>query len=93
MVTAEEPAKAGDVYVTLSHCWGKAQFLKLEEQRVDEFRKGIKVESLPKTFQNAIKFARRLGQKVRYIWIDSLCIIQGRSKAQREDWLTESAKM
>ena len=93
VVTSEEPPKDEDVYVTLSHCWGKAQFLRLEEGSIPEFRRGIALERLPKTFRNAINFARRLGRKVRYIWIDSLCIIQGQSDAQRRDWLQESAKM
>ncbi|RDL34348.1 uncharacterized protein BP5553_07476 [Venustampulla echinocandica] len=93
VVTNEDEPKKGDVYVTLSHCWGKANFLRLEEGTISEFQKGIRLETLPKTFRHAISFARRLGRKVRYIWIDSLCIIQGQSDAQRRDWLNESAKM
>lgn len=35
---------------------------------------GIEINTLPKTFQDAVEATRRLG--VRYLWIDSLCIIQ-----------------
>jgi hypothetical protein len=42
---------------------------------------------LPRTFQDAVLVTRRLG--VKYLWIDSLCIIQD----DVEDWQTESGKM
>lgn len=42
---------------------------------------------LPKTFQEAIALTRKLG--VRYLWIDSLCIIQD----DHHGWEVESAKM
>lgn len=42
---------------------------------------------LPKTFQDAIVFTRQLN--IRYLWIDSLCIIQD----SKEDWELESAKI
>ncbi|EON64499.1 hypothetical protein W97_03731 [Coniosporium apollinis CBS 100218] len=43
--------------------------------------------SLPQTFEDAITVTRNLG--VKYIWIDSLCVVQD----DPEDWATESAKM
>ncbi|KAL1616270.1 hypothetical protein SLS54_008563 [Diplodia seriata] len=56
---------------------------------IDEFTKnGIEMKKLPLTFRHAIDFASRLGQ-VRFIWIDSLCIIQD----DNEDWLTQSKEM
>ncbi|KXX78515.1 Heterokaryon incompatibility protein 6, OR allele [Madurella mycetomatis] len=42
---------------------------------------------LPATFQDAIDFTRRLG--LRYIWIDSICIIQDSPK----DWAEQSSLM
>jgi hypothetical protein len=42
---------------------------------------------MPKTFQDAVLFVRQHG--VRYLWIDSLCIIQD----SPEDWAFESARM
>jgi hypothetical protein len=93
----EEPGMRG-LYVTLSHCWGGASFTKLTEEKIDDFKKAINLKDLPKTFEDAIRFARRLGDKpgqVRYIWIDSLCIIQADkpSKVQMADWLEQSAQM
>ncbi|EPE30622.1 heterokaryon incompatibility protein [Glarea lozoyensis ATCC 20868] len=83
-----------EFYVTLSHCWGKAKFTTLTENNIEEFHEeGIEIDTLPKSFQDAIRFSRRLSKYVRYIWIDSLCIIQGKSKNQYEDWLRESASM
>jgi hypothetical protein len=38
------------------------------------FLKSIPYEALPKTFQDALLVTRNLG--VRYIWIDSPCILQ-----------------
>jgi len=78
-------------YVTLSHVWGKdkARITSLTEENQPKYQLGISLASLPPTFQDAIHFARRLDRKIRYIWIDSLCIMQ----KQRADWLSESAQM
>ncbi|KAL5322577.1 hypothetical protein ACEPPN_010550 [Leptodophora sp. 'Broadleaf-Isolate-01'] len=97
----EERQMMRGFYVTLSHCWGGATFAKLTEDKMAEFKRGIHLKDLPKTFENAIRFARRLGQKpgqVRYIWIDSLCIIQAAqpkkpTETEKADWLKESAEM
>ncbi|KAF4945383.1 hypothetical protein FGADI_11985 [Fusarium gaditjirri] len=48
---------------------------------------GIFVADLPKTFQNAVSVCRYL--EIPYLWIDSLCIIQG----DPEDWARESPQM
>lgn len=80
LVSKDEGHSMQGLYVTLSHCWGGATFAKLTEDKIDEFKQGILIKDLPKTFEDAIRFARRLGNRpgqVRYIWIDSLCIIQG----------------
>lgn len=76
-------------YVTLSHCWGDAEVFKLLNENLDELKQGIAVSSLPATFQHAIDFARRLSTSIRYIWIDSLCIIQNNDM----DWKQESIRM
>jgi hypothetical protein len=57
-------------YVTLSHCWGITQHLTLKKKTSDELHRGISIQRLPKTFQDAIAVARRL--RIQYIWIDSL---------------------
>ncbi|KAK5651449.1 hypothetical protein OQA88_12456 [Cercophora sp. LCS_1] len=48
---------------------------------------GIPVSHLTRTFQDAINLTVQLG--LAYIWIDSLCIIQG----DAADWATESVTM
>jgi hypothetical protein len=81
--TANEPAR----YICLSHCWGNQNLLKTEKGSFSARNEGIKWGDLPKTFQDAVTMTRALG--VRYLWIDSLCIIQD----DKEDWYRESAKM
>lgn len=76
-------------YVTLSHCWGMEEFIHLCKNNKKEFHERISLKSLPLTFRNAIEFARRLSETVRYIWIDSLCIVQD----DPNDWLRESIQM
>lgn len=44
-------------------------------QHMHNFEHSIHFKALPRTFQNAITIVRQLG--LRYLWIDSLCIIQG----------------
>lgn len=62
-------------YVCLSYCWGGPQRLCCETHRLDSFGNwSLSTDSLPATFQDSFNTARKLGY--RYIWIDSLCIIQ-----------------
>lgn len=74
-------------YVALSHRWGDHQPLRLLCDNLSDFRRNIPWSALPKTFQDAIVFARRLDMP--YIWIDSLCIVQD----SKEDWFVQSSKM
>lgn len=53
----------------------------------EQMKEGILISELPKTFRDAIKIAKSL--YVRYLWIDSLCIIQD----SEEDWAAEAEKM
>lgn len=72
-------------YITLSHCWGEAIFLKLIKTTFPMLRQGIPFEDLPATFRDAVNVCRELG--VQYIWIDSLCIFHD----SRSDWRTKSS--
>lgn len=74
-------------WATLSHCWGKTVTIKLTSDTFEERLRGIPMDEMPRNFRDAIVVTRLLG--IRYLWIDSLCIIQDSS----EDWLQESAKM
>jgi Heterokaryon incompatibility protein (HET) len=80
-------------YVALSHCWGR-----LPKEQTDKWctttsndkerrTQGFPIANLAQTFRDAITVTRELGQ--RYLWIDSLCIIQD----DHRDWETESKKM
>ncbi|KAF2815398.1 HET-domain-containing protein, partial [Mytilinidion resinicola] len=75
-------------YVALSHCWGKVQPLKTRnEEDLKKWKKGIPWAELPRTFQDSIQITAFLGY--RYIWIDSICIVQG----DQDDWERQSAQM
>jgi hypothetical protein len=74
-------------YACLSHCWGANPIIKTEHSTLERYKQDIPLHDLPKTFQDAINFLRRMG--VDYLWIDSLCIIQD----SEDDWAEESAKM
>jgi hypothetical protein len=76
-------------YLTLSHCWGGLKFGNLTTNNYDSLLKCISVKDgfLTKTFQDAIHAVRRL--RFRYIWIDSLCIIQD----SPDDWEEQSSVM
>ncbi|KAL1863035.1 hypothetical protein Daus18300_008191 [Diaporthe australafricana] len=80
-----------NLYVTLSHCWGKSQHYTLDPDTEDELKEGVEVEKLPKTFRDAINFASQL-HNVGWIWIDSLCIYQAGPERDK-DWLEEAALM
>lgn len=86
-IPSEHPEMLDQPYVTLSHCWGKGKILRLLQENIESMKNEILIESLPKTFQETIVIARRLKQ--RFLWIDSLCIIQD----SEEDWQIESAMM
>ncbi|KAI0477537.1 heterokaryon incompatibility protein-domain-containing protein [Xylariaceae sp. FL0804] len=74
-------------YATLSHCWGGLVPFRLLKDNMKDLRKRIEFQQLPKTFQDAITTARGIG--VRYLWIDSLCIIQDST----DDWAAEAPQM
>lgn len=85
------PSNQPEPYVALSHTWGQtstsARFLITEVQSFEERVRGIPMQSLPQNFQDAIVVTQRWG--IRYLWIDSLCIIQD----SPSDWATEASRM
>ncbi|KAF4339533.1 het-domain protein [Fusarium beomiforme] len=75
-------------YLALSHCWGQSKSFITTHDSMDQMKKGFLLNSnIPKTFADAIAVTRKLGQ--RYLWIDSLCIIQH----DVEDWAKEASRM
>ena len=79
--------EAGVKYATLSHCWGTTSHFTTTKATLQQRKHGIPMDALNKTFADAVRFTRRM--EVRYLWIDSLCIVQDSA----EDWEQESSKM
>jgi hypothetical protein len=63
-------------WVTLSYVWGGAKVLKLLKDNISSFLEpnSLNEHLLPLTIANAIQVTRDLGE--RFIWVDSLCILQ-----------------
>jgi len=90
-------------YVALSHRWGTpdqkqpadVKFSTTTKDNIKSIREGIDDTDLPKTFEDAVIMTRKL--KVKYLWIDSLCILQKKDKYEdpesKEDWERESKLM
>lgn len=79
-------------YIALSYCWDKINmqaesFVATRANHQSRISSGIPFNSLPRTLREACRVAQVLG--VRYIWIDSLCIIQDDDR----DWDKESGLM
>ncbi|KAL6362608.1 hypothetical protein LRP88_03899 [Fusarium phalaenopsidis] len=84
-------------YIALSHRWGDTNKHRPFCTRMtdaggmghdlESFKTSIPFDQVPQTFRDAIQTTRRLG--VRYLWIDSLCIIQG----DDGDFGTEAKRM
>ncbi|OJD38714.1 serine threonine protein kinase [Diplodia corticola] len=66
-------------YVALSHRWGmkvrNPPFATTKENIRERLERNYEMAALPRTFQDAVTVTRALG--IRYLWIDSICIIQG----------------
>ncbi|KAF2654971.1 HET-domain-containing protein [Lophiostoma macrostomum CBS 122681] len=78
-------------YTALSHCWGdpaiSTKRLISTRDNVAIHHHSIPLDTFPNTFRDAIMVTRGLG--LRYVWIDSLCIIQD----DTADWENEAGKM
>ncbi|KAK4250662.1 heterokaryon incompatibility protein-domain-containing protein [Corynascus novoguineensis] len=74
-------------YVALSHSWASHAKFELLRCNSSDMARSIDCDELPVTYRDAITLTRRLG--IRYIWIDSLCIVQD----DKDDWRREAAKM
>ncbi|KJZ67960.1 hypothetical protein HIM_12651 [Hirsutella minnesotensis 3608] len=69
---------ANDEYLVLSYVWGKIKSLSLRKENFKNLQQpgglSASFKHLPRTIQDAITVTKQLGH--RYIWIDSLCIVQ-----------------
>lgn len=75
-------------YLTLSHRWGSKHTFTLTTTSIAALTTdGIKAINIPQTYRDAIAVTLSFGY--RYLWIDTLCVIQD----DTDDWLRESANM
>ncbi|OAQ60664.1 heterokaryon incompatibility protein [Pochonia chlamydosporia 170] len=76
-------------YLTLSHCWGSAECIKLTTENYHNILLGLPSTILPQLYQDVLYVALNLG--ITYLWIDSLCIIQNGDGFA--DWRQEASLM
>lgn len=87
VVDEEALSPASLSYMTLSYRWGSNPKLILLSSNLARFRQGAPICELPPLFRDFATVARAF--HIRYVWIDSLCIIQD----SVEDWEAEASKM
>jgi hypothetical protein len=75
------------VYASLSHCWGGILETETTKGNMRSHMEGIFIRDLPKCFREAVQLCQKL--KIRYLWIDALCIIQD----DPVDWDREASRM
>jgi hypothetical protein len=88
MVTREERPEGR--YATLSHCWGKDPICCLTADNIEGWKRDLPTDVLTRTFRDAIAATRMLN--IRYLWIDSLCIMQA-GTGSKEDWQEHAVSM
>ncbi|KAK1977645.1 heterokaryon incompatibility protein-domain-containing protein [Colletotrichum cereale] len=82
-------------YIALSHRWGDSKkhrpfCTRLKDNNghdIESFKRSIPFQDVPQTFKDAFEATRRLG--IRYLWIDSVCIVQG----EGGDFSSEAKRM
>ncbi len=88
-------ARPRESYMALSYVWGRVHCLQLKKnnlkilQKPQALRHKNIVESIPRTILHAIDLALLLGEK--YLWVDSLCIVQDDEDQKRGDLLQMAA--
>ena len=84
----EANARRTTTYTALSHCWGALKnAVCTTEENLHSHLAELDFDSLSKTCRDAISITRKLG--IRYLWIDSICIVQDNA----EDWEREAVMM
>jgi hypothetical protein len=71
----------------LSHRWGSSVITKTNKENLAKRMQQIQLHELTKTMQDSVKISRQL--RIRYLWIDALCIIQD----SHSDWSVEACDM
>jgi serine/threonine protein kinase len=85
LIETHEEQPTDNRYIALSHPWGDTnryppfntvrKDVSGANRDVESFKERIPYEQLPATFRDTVDSTRALG--IRYLWIDSICIIQG----------------
>ncbi|KAF2853571.1 HET-domain-containing protein [Plenodomus tracheiphilus IPT5] len=84
-VEAERRYEYGE-YVALSHVWGLAKGLpQLTTSTLQAHKKSITWSTLPRILQEAVTLTRAM--KIRWLWIDSLCLMQDETQEKLEESL------
>lgn len=73
-------------YAVLSRCWGGNIAFQTTTETIGRMFQGMSLTEMPMNFRPAITITQNLG--LRYLWIDSICIIQN-----SRDWEVEASKM
>lgn len=75
-------------YITLSYRWtAETPKTNLKTHNKDKYHQSIPTENWPQIYKDTVALSRTLG--IRYVWVDSLCIIQDDGK----DWNTQASLM
>ncbi|KAH7133708.1 hypothetical protein EDB81DRAFT_887521 [Dactylonectria macrodidyma] len=78
-------------YVALSYCWGtirsEPHFLKTTKDTLEQHRQALPLDKMPLGIRHILDIVLNLDYK--YLWVDSLCIIQG----DAADWNAEAGNM
>ncbi|KAK3052588.1 hypothetical protein LTR09_006443 [Extremus antarcticus] len=88
--TSLDKPREQQAYATLSHCWGGASFLVLDDDTDEGLRSGVGLSQLPRNLTDPAVITRHLG--VAWLWIHSLCIMQA-GEGSVEDKKREIASM
>lgn len=83
----EHPPGATGRYAALSYSWGDKGFKMTTSKNYEELKRGFDQDILPPAFVDAAVMAQSL--EIRYLWIDTLCIIQDSDV----DWTEQAARM
>ncbi|KAK7923517.1 hypothetical protein PG985_007588 [Apiospora marii] len=70
-------------YAALSYVWGEfgSKTLHLRELGIEALGRWTSSDQLGKTVKDAMEVTKRLG--MRYLWVDSLCVVQGDRRGER----------
>lgn len=77
-------------WATLSYCWGQVGGYVTNVANLDCRTRSISMQVLQATLKDAIKVTGCMGLK--YLWIDSIWILQGSDVAAQANWLSEASR-